>query len=69
MRKANVSVGYLRGGGMDSYKVKEFANLDGADIKIMDGLGNTIEVNVRAGGQGYSISLNSKTLKRGYKYG
>ena len=68
MAKASVSVGYSRR-DLSTYRTKDFKSLVGADIQAKDDLGNLIEVNVRADGQGYRISLNGKTLASGYKYG
>ena len=37
----------------------------GADIKLTDGKGNIVQVNVREGGDGYRIELNGKTIAEG----
>lgn len=68
MGKAYVSVGFSKK-DLSSYHHTDFTNLIGADIRAEDDMGNVIEVNVRANGQGYRISINGKTLASGYKYG
>jgi len=68
MGKAYVSVGFSKR-DISTYRTTTFTHLVGADIRAQDDLGNDIEVNVRADGKGYRISLNGKTLASGYKYG
>lgn len=63
--KARVSVGFTKG-SLSEYHSKDFTNLTGADIVAQDGVGNSIEVNVREAGIGYRISLNGKELASGY---
>jgi len=62
--KARVNVGFTKR-GMSEYRYKDFTNLTGADIVAKDGLGNSIEVNVREAGIGYRISLNGKEIANG----
>ena len=64
MTKAYVEVGFTKH-GLDQYRTKTFTKLVGADVRLIDGLGNVIQANVREGGIGYYITLNGKVLATG----
>ena len=63
-KKAFVNIGYTRS-NLAHYIDKPYRNLRGADVAVVDGKGNTIQVNVRDGETGYRISINGTTIAQG----
>lgn len=64
--KATVSVGFTSS-TLDNYRYWNRRRLVGADIKATDGIGNTIEVSVREGPNGYRVTLNGKTISTSFE--
>lgn len=60
--KVAVCVGYTRGNIYEDYKWWRQESLVGADIQIIDGLGNEIQVNAREDDNGYRIEVNGETI-------
>ena len=61
-KKATVTVGYCKKGPTDDYKYWKRKHLLGADITATDGLGNTLQLNVRQEPNGYRVELNGKVI-------
>jgi len=61
-KKVEIILGYTKNGNLsEGYRHFNRTNLYGADITIIDGIGNKIEVGARQ--HGTLISLNNKVLK------
>lgn len=62
MTKVNIKVGYTKIGNLtEDYQHWERKHLVGADINIIDGIGNKIEIGARE--KGTLITVNGKVIK------
>lgn len=61
MTKAKVQIGYSRS-DLDHYRTWSRQSLVGVDVKVVDGLGNEIEISARQSDIGYRITVNGKEI-------